>query len=122
MENIATTKLVDNRCEELRIAVNKFHKQHPEIWNLFLKFTFEKIDSGHKYYGAKSVMERVRWETPAGGTAPKINNNYVSFYSRRFAEMFPQHLNFFRTRIQTSELSPPKYKPDAPIGGWELCS
>ena len=63
-------------------------------------------------------MERVRWETPAGGTAPKINNNYVSFYSRRFAKMFPLHYDFFRTRTQTSELSPPKYKPDAPVGGW----
>jgi len=112
------TKLASNRCEELRIAVTEFHQEHPEIWVLFCKFALEKIDQGHEYYGAKSVMERVRWETPAGGKAPKINNNFVSFYSRRFAEAFPEHINFFRTRIQTSQSSPPRGKPDEPAGGW----
>ena len=109
-------KIVNTRCEELRIAVNKFHKEHPEVWDLFCKFAFEKIKQGHNYYGAKSVMERVRWETSAGGKSPKINNNYVAFYSRRFSENPPEYSEFFRTRSQISKLSPPKYKPDAPRG------
>ena len=112
----ADVKIVNTRCEELRIAVNKFHKEHPEVWDLFCKFAFEKIKQGHNYYGAKSVMERVRWETSAGGKSPKINNNYVAFYSRRFSENHPEYSEFFRTRSQISKLSPPKYKPDAPRG------
>jgi len=110
---------INNRLEELRSAVNQFHLKHPEVWELFVKFSFDKIESGHKYYGAKSVMERVRWETPAGSEAPKINNNYVSFYARRFAEIYPEQSTFFRTRFQTSENSLPKYVSDAPVGGWK---
>ena len=108
-----------NRCEEIHLAVNNFHKEHPEVWELFVKFTFEKINSGHEYYGAKSVMERVRWETSGGGIAPKVNNNFVSFYARRFAEIYPDYSKFFRTRLQTSEYSLPKYTEDTPLGGWE---
>ena len=92
------------RLEELRRQCQKFHREHPEVWSLFVGFTFEKIRLGHKHYGAKAVMERVRWETGAGESKPefKINNNFPSFYARRFARSFPEHKEFFRTRVQKS--------------------
>ncbi len=97
-----------SRHEELRSGCNAFHRSHPEVWRLFVRFTFEKLDLGYRHFGAKAVMERVRWETAAGGSMPelKLNNNYTAFYARRFARMYPEHADFFRTRVQTSHITP----------------
>ena len=94
------------RHEEIRRACQKFHVEHPEVWDLFVKFTLEKVALGYHHFGAKSVVERIRWETSAGGSEPdlKFNDHYVPFYSRRFNRLHP-HLGdgeFFRVREQTS--------------------
>tara|TARA_B100000470_G_C19620956_1_gene315367 strand:- start:224 stop:532 length:309 start_codon:yes stop_codon:yes gene_type:complete len=96
-----------SRLEQMRRECTKFHKNHPEVWALFVGFAFEKIRLGHKHYGVGAVMERVRWETSSGGTSPdfKINNNFRAFYARRFAKAFPEHEDFFRTRVQKSAAS-----------------
>ena len=96
-----------SRLEQMRRECTKFHKAHPELWALFVGFAFDKIRLGHKHYGAKAVMERVRWETSAGDSSPefKVNNNFPSFYARRFSKAFPDHEDFFRTRVQKSAAS-----------------
>ncbi len=93
-----------NRLEEMRKDCQSFHRKHPEVWSLFVGFTLEKIRLGYKHYGVGAVMERVRWETSAGDSSPefKINNNFRAFYARRFAKAFPEHKDFFRTRVQKS--------------------
>jgi len=95
---------MSSRLEEMRKECSAFHRSHPEVWALFVGFTFEKIRLGHTHYGAKAVMERVRWETGSGASKPefKVNNNFPSFYARRFAKAFPEHRDFFRTRVQNS--------------------
>lgn len=99
-----------NRHEEMRIACRKFHRAHPEVWRLFVRFSHEKIALGCEHFGAKAVMERIRWETSAGGSSPelKISNNHTAFYARRFNRMHP-HLGdgeFFRENAQTSHHHP----------------
>jgi hypothetical protein len=93
-----------SRHDEIRDACNAFHVKHPEVWRLFCQFALEMRDSGRSHYGAKAVMERVRWETDSGGRHPalKINNNFAAFYARRFAKVYPELAEFFRTREQTS--------------------
>ena len=94
------------RREEMQEQVTKFHTEHPEVWDLFVRFSKEMIGRGYKAYSAQSVIERIRWEKDAGsnGTASfKINNNYTAFYSRRFMRMYPQYEGFFRTRHQVSD-------------------
>ena len=96
---------MSTRHDELRDACNAFHVKHPEVWRLFCRFTLEMLATGRSHYGAKAIMERVRWETDAGGRSPalKINNNFAAFYARRFARLHPDHAEFFRTREQTSK-------------------
>lgn len=95
-----------NRQEEMRQQVTDFHKRHPEVWQLFVKFTFQMIDRGYRNYSAKAIFERIRWEKDSVGgdgvTSFKLNNNYTAFYARRFAKAYPEHGDFFRTRQQTS--------------------
>lgn len=99
-------KVSDSRHEQLQQQCQDFHEKHPEVWELFCKFTFDRINRGFKHYSVNGVFERIRWETDFGGTGVvqfKINNNHRPFYARRFMKMFPEHEGFFRTRTQTSK-------------------
>ena len=93
------------RLDEMRQQVQNYHEKHPEVWDLFVRFSFEMINRGYKNYSAKAIFERIRWEKDAGGDGVsyfKLGNNYPSFYARRFMAMYPEHEGFFRTREQTS--------------------
>lgn len=93
------------RNEEMREQCEAFHKEHPEVWDMFVHYTQLMINRGYKNYSAQSVVERIRWEKDVGGDgeiAFKINNNFVAFYSRRYMKVYPQHEGFFRLRRQVS--------------------
>ena len=95
-----------SRLEEMRSQVNEFHRSNPEVWKMFVGFTFEMIMSGRKHYSAKAVFERLRWEVDikhGPANTFKLNNNYPAFYARRFHRMYPEHNGFFRTRKQISD-------------------
>ena len=94
-----------NRQDEMREQVAEFHRRHPDVWRLFVRFTLQMIERGYRNYSAKAIFERIRWEKDAGGdgvTCFKLNNNYTAFYARRFAKVYPEHAEFFRTREQPS--------------------
>ena len=104
-----------SRHEEMRLACQAFHEEHPECWQLFCQFALEKAALGYHHFGAKSVIERIRWETSAGGIEPdlKFNDHFVPFYSRRFNRMHP-HLGdgeFFRVRAQKSHQTAANGRP-----------
>ena len=86
------------RTEQMRLACQQFHAENPEVWELFVKFSRQKMAEGFDHYGAKAVMERVRWETEAarGGGEFKINNNHTRFYATRFNKIWRE--GFFRSR------------------------
>ncbi|RDY58474.1 hypothetical protein [Flagellimonas nanhaiensis] len=84
-----------------------FHSKYPNVYKMFKKLTFKAIKRGFKNYGAKGVMELVRWHT-AGPTKEdgfKINNNYTSYYVRLFEKEHPEHIGFFRKRKIKQELT-----------------
>lgn len=110
------------REQQIREQVRMYHRDNPEVWELFKSFTLELIYSGRKHYSANAIFERIRWEKDLGNgseAAFKLNNNYRAFYARRFMASYPQYDGFFRTRAQpssqqeatyTSELGPQDYR------------
>lgn len=94
------------RHEEVRRQCQVFHVEHPDVWRLFCQFALEKAELGYEHFGARAVLERIRWETSAGGTSPdlKFNDHFVPFYARRFNRMHPElgGGEFFRVRAQTT--------------------
>ena len=78
----------------------KWHNENPHIYELFVKYTFEAIQAGHEHYGAKGIIERIRWHTSVetSGDIFKINNNHAPFYARLFMVDYPKHDGFFRLR------------------------
>jgi len=78
----------------------KYHQDNPQIYRAFNLFAWEAINKGRKYYGAKALMEVVRWKTTVEGSGIfKINNNYTSRYARMWEANNPQHEGFFRKRL-----------------------
>ena len=51
-----------SRLDEMRSQVTEFHNNNPEVWKMFVGFTFEMIMSGRKHYSVNAVFERLRWE------------------------------------------------------------
>lgn len=84
-----------------------FHKENPDVYDHFKKFTFEKIRFGYKHYSSRAVIHRVRWETDAGDPEKvdgfKINNNHSPYYARMFMWEYPQFAGFFRNRTVKSD-------------------
>ena len=110
------------RADEMLEHVHDFHEQHPEVWDLFVRFTFEMINRGFNNYSANAIFERIRWEKDSGGdgkTQFKLNNNYRAFYARRFMNIMPEHLGFFRTRLQTSKNTLATNLPALTPSHWE---
>lgn len=102
-------KMEKTRHEELREQVTEYHKKHPEVWELFVRFSFEMIERGFQHYSVSGIFERIRWEMDAGGdgvTMFKIGNNYKPFYARRFMKVYPETEGFFRLRYQTTQDKP----------------
>ena len=106
---------MNTRRDEIREQCKAYHAKHPEVWDLFVRFTFEKIRAGKSHYSAMGVWQRIRWECDTGAdgvTEFKINNNYVPYYSRAFMKKYPEHDGFFRTREPESGKRPATNLPE----------
>ena len=84
---------------------DRFHRENPQVYELFRKFTYQVIDAGRKNFGAKAVMERIRWSTmvETKGDAYRLNNNYTAYYARMFMAAHPEHEGLFETRKSCAE-------------------
>lgn len=91
------------RRDELASEAEAFLEEHPDFWRAFCSFSFELVRAGHSRYGAKAVVERVRWHTAvSGGSDFKVNNNHTATFARIFAATYPEHAHLFAFREQTS--------------------
>ena len=94
------------RKHEIDAAAAVFSNKHPEVTELFVRFTTEIINRGFKNYSVSAIFERIRWETDQadvdGKSTFKLNNNYRAWYARSFMEHNPEHAGFFRTRYRVS--------------------
>lgn len=81
-------------------------QDNPQVWTLFVRFTYERIGQGFRHYSARAVIHRIRWETATpldDGTAFKVNNNWSPFYARKFHDQYPAHAGFFRNRTSRAD-------------------
>ena len=104
MTDIDDTETQIDFCEQRGFA--EYDAANPEIWRLFVDFTFDRVQSGFKHYGARDILHRIRWDTEtseSGPTGLKINNIWSPYYARKFHRMFPQHAGFFRVRASKAD-------------------
>ncbi|MCS5594190.1 MAG: hypothetical protein NZ730_06565 [Porticoccaceae bacterium] len=111
-----------SRLDELREQAEKFNSEHPEVWEKFEEFAFDRIKRGYKHFSSVAIIQRIRWDTGAGGDGRnefKIANAHCPFYGRWFMQKYPEHEGFFRTCVQKSAVMPPigerQFTPDMVI-------
>tara|TARA_E500000178_G_C17034365_1_gene762464 strand:+ start:2280 stop:2600 length:321 start_codon:yes stop_codon:yes gene_type:complete len=81
-----------------------FHKQNPNVYNLFKRFTKQAIKAGHTHLSSEMIINRIRWETSITTNEEyKINNIYKPYYSRMFMNDFPKYNEFFRMRTSCAD-------------------
>lgn len=99
--------MINTRAEQIQASFIAFHRSNPIVWDLFCRFTFEAIRSGHPHYSSDCIFNRIRWhtdiETQSDNDPVKLNNNFRAYYARMFHEKYPEHAGFFRNRKLTSE-------------------
>lgn len=83
----------------------KWHKDNPQVYELFERFTFEAIGSGREHFSHWLIMNRIRWETAIKTTGPvfKISNDYIAYYARLFMSLHPEYKGFFRIKKMKEE-------------------
>lgn len=90
----------------LILKFQQFDRQNPHVWNLFVRFAFDAINSGHRVLSASLVTERIRWETTVVTFCEdgfKICNNHRAYYARKFNRIYPQAAGKFKTRLTKEE-------------------
>lgn len=100
----------ESRSDEIEAAARRFVKLNPEVWDLFLKFTFQLLARGRKHYSSDAVLHRIRWYTDVetSGDEFKVNNNFSAVFARWFHDAYPEHDGFFRTRERISDNRRPR--------------
>lgn len=86
--------------EYRRLLWQKCHKDNPNVYRLFCKFTFEAIARGRTHLGARLIWERIRWHTTIETTDPdfKLNDWHTPHYARLFMRDYPEHDGLFEIR------------------------
>ena len=91
----------NTRTEQLYNEFEKFHKNNPEVWQLFKKYTFQLINAGRANYSARAVFARIRWHKDIetqDSTGLKLNDHHSPYYSRMFHACYPEYDGFYRNR------------------------
>lgn len=74
-----------------------YHKENPEVYEMFERFTFQVISTGRKYFSARAIIERIRWysQIEDNSVTFKISDHPMPFYARLFELKNPQYSGFF---------------------------
>jgi hypothetical protein len=87
------------------VAFDEYHRANPQVYTAFRRLALRLLNQGVKHYGAKAIMEVVRFQTTVRGTgdAFKINNNYTSRYARMLMAKDERFAGFFELRSLKDE-------------------
>lgn len=92
----------ENGWRDIGTEFEKFHRKHPEIFELFKRFANEVYATGITHYSSDAILHRLRWfctvENKADPDGVKINNNWSAFYARLLAKEDPKFRTFFQFR------------------------
>ena len=75
------------------------HAEHPEVYDRFCVWAL-RAAAVREHYSAKIIFHRMRWEShiEERDSSFKIDDGWISHYSRKFMEDYPEHDGFFEIR------------------------
>jgi len=89
----------------IREGFNKFHNQNPQIFKAFEQEALRAINAGKTKLSSKLIINYIRWNefVDSSDANFKINDAYQSYYSRLFANKYPQYSKVFEFRKLRNE-------------------
>ena len=77
-----------------------FHKDNPDVFELFYEKTMKVKETGRSSYSAWVIANLIRWEIDSTNTDDefKINNNFIGLYARLLMSRVPELKGFFNIR------------------------
>jgi len=80
----------------------KFHAENPHIYARFVLLAKQMKATGRKKYSARLIFHAMRWEQDLKTNAEpfKINDRWLSIYSRLLAYYQPEFEDFFEFRVR----------------------
>jgi hypothetical protein len=101
-EQLALLPLVEPTYEPTASLADRFaafHGSNPHVADALERLA-EQWLARHNRVGMKALVERLRWESgiQTTGSAWRINNSHVSFYSRLLIERRPEWADRIETR------------------------
>jgi hypothetical protein len=93
------------RDEKITVRWRAFHAAHPEFYALFVQYAVAERAKGRKRFGAKWIMEQIRWNHGFDGSekGKKVQDHFTSRYVRLFLSEHPDFKGFFELRELRSE-------------------
>ncbi len=90
------------RPETIQERFERFDRNHPIVYQLFVRFSLEAYRADRKV-GGRLIWERLRWEMYFGDLPDlnedfKLNDHYVRSYTRKAMADIPQLHDYFETR------------------------
>jgi hypothetical protein len=82
----------------MRTTFKIYDEENPIIWDKFESYALALINKGVEKYGAKSIVEVIRFHFHVEGKPIQVNNNFTADYARKFVAKYPLYSNFFEFR------------------------
>ncbi len=94
------------RRDQMFAKFSEYHKNNPEVWGLFVRFS-DSIRGRRSRYSSRAIVHRIRWEkdVSTSGDEFRINDHYSVFYARMYM-IFRDCEGFFEIRVQKSKNRP----------------
>lgn len=70
-------------------------KDNPEMWDMFKEYAIHIAKKGQKF-SAAGIFHLMRYETMVreNGSSYKLNQNWCTWYARKFLDEYPQYPTF----------------------------
>ena len=83
-----------------REEFDSFHRPNPHIFRMFRERAFAMRATGRSTYGARTIIENMRWDhdIQTTGVDFKINDDWVPMYARLLLHRYPKIGPFFELR------------------------
>ena len=88
--------------------IDAYVEKNPQVWAKFKEYAEQALSSGRKYFSARTIIERIRWDTKIaekGVETFKIGDHSSPYLARKLMREDPRFRGFFRTKISNAELS-----------------
>lgn len=108
LDYIAHQERLDSKFkgkETIGERFERFHSENPHIFLLFVKYALEAKRRGYDKFGAKAIVERMRWHLNIETTGDYflLNNDFTAHYSRKAMDEIEELKGFFHLREKRTQ-------------------